>query len=146
VLFFHIMVVPTVIVSVCGLKAKPPLSTIVTFIVVGVGVGVGGVGFGLGSGVGVGVVLVGVGVGFVLVGVGVGFALVGVGLGLDCVGVAPGGVDVGEEIVFVAPTVAALVLVDAGAFVATLPLPPQPASTSRRAIKQRPHKATRRGK
>lgn len=135
-LFFHIMVVPTLIFSVCGLKAKLPLSTIVTFMVVGVGVGVGGLGVGLG----LGFALVGVGVGVVLVGVGVG--LVGVGLGLDCVGVTPGCVDVGEGVVFVASAVVVPVLVDAGAFVATLLLPPQPAITSRRATIQRPHKAT----
>lgn len=92
VLFFHIIVVPTVIVSVCGLKPKPPLLTIVTVMVVGTGVGVGGVGvgLGLGLGVGVGVERVGVGVGVVLVAVGVGAALVDVGLGFACVGVAPG--------------------------------------------------------
>ena len=128
VLFVHLMVVPTLIFSVCGLKAKPPLATIETFMVVGGGVG-------LGFGVGVGVALVGVGVGVVLVGVGVGVALVDVGLGFGCVGVAPGCVDVGEGAVFVAPTVAVLVLVlvDAGVLVATILLPPQPTSTSRRA-------------
>lgn len=146
-LFFHIMVVPTLIVSVCGLKPKPPLSTIVTFMVVGAGVGVGGVGVGLGFGIGVGVALVGVGVGVVLVDVGIGAALVGEGLGFDCVGVTPGCVDVGGGVVvFVAPTVAVSVLADEGAFVVGALPPPQPASTMRRAIMQMPHKARRRGK
>jgi len=86
-LFFHTTVVPTVIFSVCGLKAKVPLVMIATFTVVGggggVGVGVGGlgVGDGLGFGVGTGVARVGIGVGVVLAGVGVGFVLAGVGLG-----------------------------------------------------------------
>jgi hypothetical protein len=140
VLFFHMMVVPTLIVIACGLNAKLPLSIIVIFIVVGGGVGVGGLGVELG------VALVGVEVGVVLVGVGAGFALVGVGLGLEFVGVTPGWIDVGEGAVFSTPAVVVLVLIDAGAFAATPLLPPQPASTNRRATKQRPHKATRLGK
>ena len=139
-LFFQIMVVPTLTFSVCGLKAKPLLSTIVTFMIVGVGVG--GVAVGLGFGVGVGVALVGVGVGVFLVGVGVGFALVGVGLGLDCVGVTPGCVDVGEGALFVVLTV----FVEDGVLVTTLLLPPQLVSTTRRETIQMPHKAMRRGK
>jgi hypothetical protein len=142
VLFFHMMVVPTLIFSVCGLKAKLPLSTIVTFMVVGGGAGVG---LGLGLGVGVGVALVGVGVGFDLVGVGVGAAFVGVGLGFACVGVVPGCVDVGEGVVLVVPRVAVVVLAGEGAFLAVAP-PPQPTSTIRKATMQMPHKATRRGK
>jgi hypothetical protein len=126
--FVHLIVVPTVIFNACGLKAKPPLAAIETFMVVGIGVGVGGVGVGLGFGVGFGV-----GVGVARAGVGVGTALVGVGLGFDCVGVTLGCVDVGEGAVFVAPSVATLVLVDVGVLVATGLLPPQPASTSRRA-------------
>lgn len=142
-LFFHMMVVPTRIFNVWGLKPKPPLSTIAIVMVVGTGVGLG---LGLRVGVGVGVALVGVGVGVVLVAVGVGAALVGVGLGFDCVGVVPGCVDVGEGVVPVAPTVAVLVLADEGAFVVgALPLP-QPASTMSRASMQMPQKARRRGK
>ena len=144
-LFFHIIVVPTEIVSVCGLKPKPPLLTIVTVIVVGGGVGVG---LGLGLGVGVGVDLVGVGVGVVLVGVGVGMALVAVGLGFACVGVTSGCVDVGEGAVpeLLAPAVAVSVLADEGAFVVGAALPPQPVSAMRSAIMQMPHKARRRSK
>jgi hypothetical protein len=135
VLFFHMTMVPTGMVSACGLKPKPPLLTIVT-VIVGGGVGVG---LGFGMGVGVGVFLVGVGVGVVLVGVGSGFA---------CVGVTPGSVEVGEGMVavLVAPTVAVSVPVDAGAFVVGALPPPQPASTMRKASKQIPHKARRRGK
>ncbi len=142
-LFFHMMVVPAVIGSVCGLKPKPPLSTIVTVLMVGVGDGLG-----LGVGVGVGVDRVGVGVGVVLVAVGVGFALVGVGLGFACVGVAPACVDVGEGVVSVAvtPTVAVSVFADEGAFVAGALLPPQPDSAIKRASRQMPPTARRRGK
>ena len=140
VLFFQITMVPTVIFSVCGLNAKLPLLIIDTLTVVG------GVGVGLGLGVGVGVALVGVGVSVVLVGVGIAFALVGVGLGFDCVGAAPGCVDVGEGVLFVVPTTAVAVLVDAGTFVAGLLLPPQPASTIRKATIQRQQRATQRGK
>ena len=75
-LFFHMIVVPTLMVSDCGLKPKVPLPTIVTIIVVGCGVGLG---LGLGFGVGVGVALAGVGVGVVLVTAGAGVAFVGVG-------------------------------------------------------------------
>lgn len=146
--FFHIIVVPIVTVSDCGLKPKLPVPIIVTVMVVGAGVGVGGVGvgLGLGAGVGVGVALVGVGVGVVLVAVGVGAAFVGVGLGFACVGVAPDCVDVGEGVVPVDPTGVVPVLADEGAFVAGALLPPQPASTIRSASMQMPHKTRRRGK
>lgn len=143
VLFFHMIVVPTITGSVCGLKPKPPLSTIVTVMVVGAGVGDG-----LGLGVGVGVDRVGVGVGVVLVAVGVGFACVGVGLGFVCVGVVPACVDVGEGVVPLAVTLAVAVSVfaDEGAFVVGALFPPQPASAIKRTIRQMPHTARRRGK
>ena len=149
VVFFHVTVVPTGILSVLGLNAKLPLLSVMIITVTGVG------GFGVGDGVGDGVggtgVRVGLGVGLGLPGVGMGVCPVGTEVGPGCVGdgVVPVGMDVGEAAVGVfvvlAPTVMPLVG-EAEVLAVLLVLPPQAVSTTMRVSIVIPPQAMRRDK
>src|SRR5437879_1378625 len=113
VVFFHVTVVPTGILSALGLNAKLPLLSVLIITVTGVGGFVGG--DRVGDGVGGTGVRVGLGVGLGLTGVGVGVCPIGTEVGPGCLGdgVVAIGIDVGEAAdgVFVVPAPAVMPLV-----------------------------------
>src|SRR5437588_10863115 len=131
VVFFHVTIVPTGILSVLGLNAKLPLLFVMIITVTGTGVRVG------------------LGVGLGLPGVGVGVCPVGTDVEPGCVGdgVVPVGMDVGEAAdgVFVVPAPAVMPLVgEVEVLAVLLVLPPQAVSTTMRASIA--HQAMRRDK